>query len=279
MDVACYQSRRIRRAQLNVSTPMKTLTRDDFPTLPIQATAAELRALLQQLPAFALEPEPNEKALLQALQKSVTFSGMLQALYPTHASQFFAAGALAKRQVPQQKFVVEESSIRLSSELPDGGHVGVVGDLEVQGDLDVVAVLVVTGNLVVDGTLSDCGPESRIVVLGDLDCQHLFTDGWVLVGGNVRTRGMIYGHYNDDALEVLGDIEAGIILTNEHSIDPAGAFRVRHQPSEPGVWGDQPLFDLNSNEEHIAEVKQLLGDEILDADGDFNYEFARTVEI
>lgn len=258
---------------------MKILTLADIPDVPLHVDPSELAALLKELPDFPLEPNINEEHLREALLKSSTLNALLENIYPSPANVAFAAGALAKRNVEPGKYLVGESKITRNSTPPGYGHVGVVGDLIVQGDLDVVANLVVTGDLIVQGTIEDCGPDSRIAVHGNLICDHLLTSGWILVGGDVRVKGFLYGEYNDDALEVLGDIEAGIILTRDHSIDPVGEFRVKHAPRAKSVWGKQPLFDIFGNEAHIAELRALLGPEILDDENDLDFQVARRAQL
>jgi hypothetical protein len=91
------------------------------------------------------------------------------------------------------------------------------GDMEVKGRLLVQAPLVVTGHLIVQGLFRDCGPQSRVVVGGNLRAANVYTDGEVWVGGNVVARGIVYGYYNDNSLSAQR-IEARIVVADDHDI-------------------------------------------------------------
>jgi hypothetical protein len=237
----------------------------DVPDLPLQATEIELKSVLQALPKFPCVPDPNETVLQDVLAKSASFNQALENLGHAWCSDFFAIGALIKSKFKHERYSVGPAEIGPRVNEHGDPRKGVCGDLEVQGDLSVYGPLVVTGDLTVHGLLTDCGPDSRVAVLGNLYCEHLDTSGTIVVGGSVHVKGAIYGDYNDDILEVLGDIDAGIILSHDHSIEAEGAIRVKHAPKKAGVWGGL-IFDLYSNQDHIEEARKLIGNDFFDED-------------
>ena len=93
-----------------------------------------------------------------------------------------------------------------------------LGDLELKGDHRETALLVVTGRLKVEGVLTDCGPESMILVGGDLKAKALNTDGEIVVGGNLSVEQVIYGHYNDNCLWVGANLTARVLIEDDHAV-------------------------------------------------------------
>jgi cytoskeletal protein CcmA (bactofilin family) len=91
------------------------------------------------------------------------------------------------------------------------------GDLHVGSSLHVTSVLVVTGNLTVDGFLRDCGPDSTIVVGGNLRARNLYTDGQLCVRKLLKVDGIVYGYYNDNTLSA-SVIQAPVVVSDEHDI-------------------------------------------------------------
>lgn len=199
---------------------------------------------------------------LRALAPCDSFAALLGRLSSTQLGDLGAAGRLAERLAEPRRWCVAGGEIA-------GEHVGVVGDLEVDGDLSVVAALVVTGDLIVRGTLSDCGPESRIVVLGALRCQHVDTSGWVMVCGDVEVEGIVAGRHNDESFECHAVVRAGAIVSDEHAFEAAGGLAPRRTPARPGAWG-AAIFDLRE-EAHVDELRALLG-EALDAQGELAWD-------
>jgi hypothetical protein len=261
----------------------ETMNITDIPAIQVNPAPEDIKLILKDLPRFPMEPRFKDGVLESILQEAVSVSGsfadILYHLYPTFAGELFAAGLLAKRTAKEETtYRVGETVIDLDQSVyPPRGHVGIVGDLEVEGDLEVIAALVVTGNLRIKGLLIDCGPESRVVVLGDLVCEGLYSSGWVLVGGNLQVSGVVYGEYNDDALEVLGDINAGVIVTDEHGVGASGSIRVSVTPQEPGNWGEQQ-FDIR-NKSHVIQLKTLLGEDAITERGQLSPEAMRRFAI
>lgn len=225
----------------------------------------DLHAAVEAAPPALCGPGA-ELAALEALAPQPSFAALLQALYPTHAGNLAAAGRLAERLASPRSWQVEGGTVELDQSVyPPLGHVGVVGDLEVRGDLTVIAALVVTGDLTVQGTLADCGPESRIVVLGRLRAGHIQTSGWVTVVGDVEVRGVLAGKYNDDAFESHGAVKADLILSDDHAFEAEGGLLPAKRPPSEGSWGED-VFDLQ-DPEHLEALRDLLG-EAIDEDGE-----------
>ncbi|WP_428267152.1 hypothetical protein [Haliangium sp.] len=225
-------------------------------------TAEDVQAAVKAAPP-ALCGEAAEANTLASIKPCDTFAELLYQLYPTHTGNLAAAGRLAERVAKSSDVTTKAGTLSLDQSVyPPKGHIGVVGNLTVQGDLDVVAALVVTGNLTVEGTLRDCGPQSRVVVLGDLECDHVWSSGWITVVGDVRIRGVLFGTYNDDAFEAHGSISAGAIVADEHAFEAKGGLAPRNQPADAGVWGPG-IYDLRDRG-HAEALKQLLGSGTID---------------
>ncbi|MBM4779039.1 MAG: hypothetical protein GQE15_15140 [Archangiaceae bacterium] len=156
-------------------------------------------------------------------------------------------GALVRRHLPRNDVVVERpAALSLEQSVsPPRGLRCVPGSLTVKGSLSVVAPLIVCGDLVVDGVLRDCGPQSKIVVLGSLSCGALRTTGEIWVLGSLKAARYVWGHYNDNVLEVVGTVRAAYVLSDDHAIEAAG-YDVQHRPSPDGDVFD--LADVNHTE-------------------------------
>ncbi|MCE9673013.1 hypothetical protein LY474_34915 [Myxococcus stipitatus] len=141
---------------------------------------------------------------------------------------------------------------------------GHVGDLHVKGDLTAKATLVVVGNLTVDGVLTN-DAESTVVVRGQVRCRAMDTSGWVTILGGLSVEHALHGLYNDDSVEVLGPITAGLIISNDHLIYGKPKMAER-KPSQGAAWGPE-VFDARWAA-HKQELASLLVDGIVDADGE-----------
>lgn len=162
-------------------------------------------------------------------------------------------GALVRRHLPRNDFVVERPAVLSldQSVSPPRGLRCVPGSLTVKGSLSVVAPLIVCGDLVVDGVLSDCGPQSKIVVLGSLSCGALRTTGEIWVLGSLKAARYVWGHYNDNVLEVVGSVRAAYVLSDDHAIEAAG-YDVQHRPSPDG-----DVFDL-ADASHMEALRKVI---------------------
>nr|WP_253910498.1 ankyrin repeat domain-containing protein [Pyxidicoccus fallax] len=99
------------------------------------------------------------------------------------------------------------------------------GDLEVDGNLSVGA-LMVTGSLKVKGKAAN--PQGRqIFVGGDFECDTLYTEGPVVIGGDLRAR-LVEAVYNDYSLEVRGVLAADTLTVDKHQVK-AGRFDVKER--------------------------------------------------
>ncbi len=168
-----------------------------------------------------------------------------------------AIGALVRRHTERREVVVEQAaSLAIDqTRVPATGHRCVSGSLHVQGDLEVVARLVVCGDLRVDGALIDCGPQSQIVVLGDLHVRSLQTTGEIWVLGSLHAARYVYGHYNDNILEVAGRITAPVVLSSDHGIE-AGELVVEARPP-PDEGSRIDVFDL-ADPGHLAVLAEIV---------------------
>ncbi|RYZ43898.1 MAG: hypothetical protein EOO71_01790 [Myxococcaceae bacterium] len=108
-----------------------------------------------------------------------------------------------------------------------GHSVFVPGDLKVAGDFDVAGTLVVLGDLEVTGLLTDRGPDSSVIVLGNASVGALRTSGEVRMGGHLDGGDVVVGHYNDNSLVVGGRLKARLLIEDEHDVR-AQSFDVEH---------------------------------------------------
>lgn len=232
--------------------------------------AGSIAAAVAHAPEFPCTGAANAALLHEIFERAAppaTLASLLVALYADMASPatYAAAGRLATARSAAVSVAGNASVSMTLDRLPRVGHVGVSGDLVIGGDLRVVGALVVTGNLVVGGTLSDCGPDSRIVVLGDLRCRSLSTSGSIAVAGDVLVRDALWACYNDDTLEVCGRLEAGIVVSDDHAIE-ASSITAKHTPSSAeGSWGPS-IFD-NADRAHLDELGTLLAEGLVGDEG------------
>jgi hypothetical protein len=99
------------------------------------------------------------------------------------------------------------------------------GNLEVTGNLKISS-LMVTGNLTVKGHASNvqgCG----LFVGGDLACETMYSEGPVVIGGNLRAK-KIDTYYNDYALDVKKTLQADTLIIDHHQVT-AGHFDVKER--------------------------------------------------
>jgi len=229
-----------------------------------KVTDLEQHLALIQLPdeldlavlAAQTQPECTPEADVAALkldQGERDVQALMGSVY--NPADLAAIGALVRRHVPPQDVVVDGSA-----KLPAHSQAQrcVSGSLHVKGDMSLVALLVVCGDLRVDGLLRDCGPDSTLVVLGDLHVGALQTTGEIWVLGSLTAQRYVWGHYNDNTLEVTGVIRAPLVLSDDHGIE--GQCEVQHGPpsdgdDEPGDSDAVHVFDLwNSAHRHALRL-------------------------
>ena len=99
------------------------------------------------------------------------------------------------------------------------------GDLEIAGSLDLDAMLVVTGRLRIAGSLDGGHGSGHLIVLGDLDAEHVVSWGALQVGGDLNARGLVYAYYNDFSFGVQGKVNAaGLVVYDKFHGYTAGAL-------------------------------------------------------
>jgi hypothetical protein len=89
------------------------------------------------------------------------------------------------------------------------------GNLKVEGCLKIFAPFAVTGTLDVRGCVRDCGPDSTVIVCGDVNLHSLYTSGEFAVGGDLNAQGVVYGYYNDNTL-CASTIRGRLVIEDEH---------------------------------------------------------------
>jgi hypothetical protein len=131
------------------------------------------------------------------------------------------------------------------------------GDLTVAGHLDVRAPLVVTGSVTVDGVLTDCGPDSLVLVAGDLRAGAVFTDGDMYVGGDL-TAAVVYGERNDNTLAARL-IRSRLVIEDDHDVQ-AEVVAEHHF--------DIDLFEQGYGDGVQERLRGILVDEVFAGDED-----------
>jgi cytoskeletal protein CcmA (bactofilin family) len=99
------------------------------------------------------------------------------------------------------------------------------GNLVVKGDLKIRS-LMVTGNLTVNGHASNVQGR-RLFVGGDFECESMYTEGPVIIGGNLKAK-KIGTFYNDYALEVKQTLQADTLIIDHHRVI-ANHFEVKER--------------------------------------------------
>jgi cytoskeletal protein CcmA (bactofilin family) len=99
------------------------------------------------------------------------------------------------------------------------------GNLVVTGNLKIRS-LMVTGNLTVKGHASNV-QGCQLFVGGDFECETMYTEGPVIIGGNFKAR-KIETYYNDYALEVKQTLQADVLIIDHHQVR-AGHFDVKER--------------------------------------------------
>ena len=99
----------------------------------------------------------------------------------------------------------------------------IAGSLYVEGPLEISNALWVLGDCVCEGVVRDEGPDSHVVVLGDLRTPGLITSGEFSVWGSIETL-MLLCQHNESALVVAGNVEARIVYEDEHDVAIYGSL-------------------------------------------------------
>jgi hypothetical protein len=131
------------------------------------------------------------------------------------------------------------------------------GDLTIPGSFDNEHALIVDGSLRIAGSYDDYGAGGGLlIVLGDLEAEHVFSWHALYVKGAVRASGLVYGAYNDYAFEADGGVSARGIVMDDHS---------------SGYEVTRAEFDLDNNgsagEEAFAKMIRLMVPETIAAPG------------
>lgn len=226
-------------------------------TLPLLTLpeVIELEGAIEGLPTPLCTPD-GAAAVRRAIEGGTRdVQALMQATQLPHS--LAVIGALVRRHLPRNDVVVERPAVLSLDQTvsPPRGLRCVSGSLTMNGSLSVVAPLIVCGDLVVDGVLSDCGPQSKIVVLGSLSCGAMRTTGEIWVLGSLKAARYVWGHYNDNVLEVVGTVRAAYVLSDDHAIEAAG-YDVQHRPP-PYEANVIDVFDL-ADASHTEALRKVI---------------------
>jgi hypothetical protein len=88
--------------------------------------------------------------------------------------------------------------------------------------------VMIDGDLVVDGVLEQPFRSAPVIVLGDLRCRALCTDGYLVVMGDLVVDDMLYGCCTNYATIVFGALRATtVLLDRNHHLAVHGERLVR----------------------------------------------------
>jgi cytoskeletal protein CcmA (bactofilin family) len=148
---------------------------------------------------------------------------------------------------------VVEGDLSLSSPLI------VAGDFEVKGDFYTSSVLIVLGDFKAR-FISDCGPDSLVVVRGNVGASILWTDGEFHVAGDIVASELVYGAYNDNVL-VGATVKAPVVVQDDHAIegDVEAEHHIAYESQAPlaEVFVDG-AFDAERNKLDYGFLKEQL---------------------
>jgi ankyrin repeat protein len=114
------------------------------------------------------------------------------------------------------------------------------GDLEIEGDLYLDEPMLVTGSLKVGKHLADGGTDSMLIVGGDLTVGTMFTEGDVVVGGDLKSEGLVYAFYNDQVLKVEGVLYAPVVIEDDHHVEALSGVESPHHFERESYSADDP---------------------------------------
>ena len=95
------------------------------------------------------------------------------------------------------------------------------GHVHVHGNVENASILVVAGDLTIDGTYYGGPNYSLLAVGGAVRVGNVATQGEILVGTRLESRGVVYLHYNDYSC-MIPDLRARAVVQEDRS-DSFGA--------------------------------------------------------
>jgi hypothetical protein len=139
-------------------------------------------------------------------------------------------------------------------------------DLDATFDPYLIAGFAVDGNASIAGSVFNWEIDTRasfLSVLGNLSCTHFIAGcSDVTVLGNVRASGIMVATYNHGWLEINGDVDAGMLVIDDHHA------LIRGDVNAPGWTTREGKLGLRESDWR-DEVRGEFVDEFFDADGDF----------
>ena len=179
--------------------------------------------MLKWLPQVSLPAHSNKKLhdIVESLfveEYSVKLSDFYEMIEAQTPEIIFVSIALITNAI---KLAPTDKAVKSISKQPHVHH----GNLEVTGNLKIRS-LMVTGNLTVKGHASNV-QGCQLFVGGDLACETMYTEGPVIIGGNLKA-GKVDTYYNDYALEVKQTLQADALVIDHHQVI-AGHFDVKER--------------------------------------------------
>jgi cytoskeletal protein CcmA (bactofilin family) len=179
--------------------------------------------MLKWLPQVSLPAHSNKKLhdIVESLfveEYSVKLSDFYEMIEVQTPEIVFASIALITNAITSAP---TDKVVKSISRQPHLHH----GNLEVTGNLKIRS-LMVTGNLTVKGHASNV-QGCQLFVGGDLECETMYTEGPVVIGGNLRAK-KVDTYYNDYALDVKQTLQADTLIIDHHQVT-AGHFDVKER--------------------------------------------------
>ena len=109
-------------------------------------------------------------------------------------------------------------------------------DLECVADMDLFDGLIVKGDVRVTGVFSQLTytyPGS-ILILGSVYAHSLGqADSHMVIRGDVNVENIVYGHYNDGSLQIIGNVTGRLWYSYDHDMSASGSYRIHRLD-----WGE-----------------------------------------
>jgi hypothetical protein len=124
-----------------------------------------------------------------------------------------------------------------------------------------VCAIACDDDLVVKGSLINRSLEGGplLFVAGDLKVENVLKGGApLLVLGNLGSRGVVVGEYNDGVIRIGGDLEAHAYLLLDHDGYVRGEVRARQYSDEDGDWREVLAAELFENEDEYQPSAQRI---------------------
>lgn len=124
--------------------------------------------------------------------------------------------------------------------------------------------VIVTGNLTVNGSIKNIDMSSGVflLVMGNVTAHNLVSGGtYMQINGNATIRDYAYGHYNDGSININGDLNAPIFISEDHAF----SFKaLKNNQFKFNSHNDSIAYNDDENPIIPKKLRALIKDDILD---------------